>query len=643
MPNIDQDFPALQAALAGRFSLGRELGRGGMGIVYLARDVALDRDVAIKLLPREFASRAETRERFLREARTAAALSHPNVVPIHHVEAGNEIVCFVMGYVEGETLGDKVRRDGPLPPHEGARIIREVAWALAYAHGRGVIHRDIKPDNILLERGTGRAMVTDFGIARVLTRSTLSQDGELMGTLQYMSPEQADPAAVLDGRSDLYALGATAFYALCGRLPFEAGSAPALLAMHLTEPAPPLASVRPAVPARLAEAVDRCLAKAPDARFPNAEALADAVGDAVPAARPIPPSAMHLRDTINMSFTLVYFPPIAWVFVRMIAPESGPAVGWTVLGLALLGLATPMSAIRECIRAGLTSKEIAEVFASLAMVSDASIELSGSELRRLQRWVTKPIGRVVCGICALLLFAGAVGLLIAVRQPAGQVWISVVAAIVCLVFGYLYAGVALKMGVSGRWLERGLTPGANPVLQQRQKLTRLLYDNPVMRLAFWLARFTVRKPKVAVPVEQAPTEVVLGRAAGDLFEALPKADRARLSAVPEVIRGLERAAQALRARRDQLERSIADAGTAGDSTRRADLVVELTVARDRVGERLKTAVTALENLRLDLLRARAGVGSPDQLTAALAEAEAVGRDVSAEIEGRLEVGRVLAP
>jgi len=163
----DQEFFSLQEALAGRFSIQRELGRGGMGIVYLAHEVALDRPVALKLLPPRMASDPTLRERFMREARTAAKLSQPNIVPIYAVDDVSGFVFFTMAFVDGISLGAAIRDRGPLPAGEATRVLREVAWALAYAHGRGVVHRDVKPDNILLEAGSARALVTDFGIAQV--------------------------------------------------------------------------------------------------------------------------------------------------------------------------------------------------------------------------------------------------------------------------------------------------------------------------------------------------------------------------------------------------------------------------------------------------------------------------------------------
>src|SRR6478672_7081221 len=277
MTHPDAEFLALQAALAGEYSLQRELGRGGMGIVYLARDVQLDRDVAIKVLPSHLASTAESRERFLREARTAAGLSHPHIVPIHRVGEADGFVYFVMSYVEGETLGDRLRRDGPLAPADATRVLREVAWALAYAHGRGIVHRDVKPDNILLEAGTGRALVTDFGIAHGGAASVSSTDpGKIMGTANFMSPEQA-AGEPIDGRSDMYALGVVGYLAVSGRLPFEASNLPALLVRQATEAAPSVQRAAPGLPPALVSAIDRCVARDPADRFPDGEALAAAL------------------------------------------------------------------------------------------------------------------------------------------------------------------------------------------------------------------------------------------------------------------------------------------------------------------------------------------------------------------------------
>ena len=190
MTHPSAEFLDLQAALAGEYSLQRELGRGGMGIVYLARDVQLDRDVAIKVLPSHLARDPVARERFVREARMAAGLSHPNIVPIHRVSEIGGFVFFVMSYVEGETLGERLRTRGPLPPDGATKVMREVAWALAYAHARGIVHRDVKPDNILLEAGTGRALVTAFGIAHAEEHQRPRTDpGKIMGTAHSTSRE----------------------------------------------------------------------------------------------------------------------------------------------------------------------------------------------------------------------------------------------------------------------------------------------------------------------------------------------------------------------------------------------------------------------------------------------------------------------
>ena len=274
------EIAALRAALAGQYTIERELGRGGMGIVVLARDERLDRRVALKVLPPALAEQPDTRERFLREARMAAQLSHPNIVPVHRADDIGGFAFFAMGFVDGDTLGERIRDRGALPPAEVVRILREVAWALAYAHARSIVHRDVKPENILLERSTGRAIVTDFGIARADFNPSLTQDGYVLGTVHYMSPEQSTGER-LDGRSDLYSLGCVGFLALSGQLPFEGLAPQGILVAHATKEPPLLRSVAPQVPASLASVIDRCLRKAPDERYATGEELAEALGKAI--------------------------------------------------------------------------------------------------------------------------------------------------------------------------------------------------------------------------------------------------------------------------------------------------------------------------------------------------------------------------
>ncbi len=251
-----------------------------MGIVYKARDRRLKRLVAIKVLPPELAFRGEIRTRFLREAETAAQLSHPNIVPIYSVDERDGIVYFVMALVEGDNLAVRLHAEGALDPEEARRILLEVTRALAYAHERGVVHRDIKPDNILLQAADGRVLVTDFGIARAVTEgadSRLTATGMAIGTPAYMSPEQSTGDRQIDGRSDLYSLGVVGYQMLTGDPPFEAPSTPAMLVKHLSERPEPIGSRRRGVPADLERAVMLLLEKDPDLRFPSALALAEAL------------------------------------------------------------------------------------------------------------------------------------------------------------------------------------------------------------------------------------------------------------------------------------------------------------------------------------------------------------------------------
>ena len=268
----------LSQALGSSFTLDREIGRGGMGVVYHARDERLKRAVAVKVLPPELAFREEIRMRFLREAETAARLSHPHIVPIHSVGEGPEgLVYFVMAYVDGESLAARLKRRERLPPEEARRILMETADALGAGHALGIIHRDVKPDNILLEGSRGRTVLTDFGIAKALTSTTgpgtLTATGVAIGTPHYMSPEQAAGDREIDGRSDIYSLGVVGYQMLAGELPFSAPTVPGILLKQITEQAPNLQDRTPTCPDDLASCVMRSLEKEPEARWPTADAL----------------------------------------------------------------------------------------------------------------------------------------------------------------------------------------------------------------------------------------------------------------------------------------------------------------------------------------------------------------------------------
>lgn len=280
MTPTDGILEQLGPLISAQYKFERELGRGGMGLVYLARELRLDRLVAVKVLPPHLGSQPTIRERFLREARTAAQLSHPNIVPIYRAEEIEGFAYFAMAYIEGENLAERVRDRGPLPPAEVVRVLREAAWALAYAHARGVVHRDIKAANIMIERGSGRAVVTDFGIARDADAASITGSGEVVGTVHYMSPEQAN-SAPMDGRSDLYSLGVAGFFALSARLPFEGDNPAAILLAVATRQAPSLAEVAGQVPRPLVEVIDRCLAHEPEARYATGEDFAAALTHAL--------------------------------------------------------------------------------------------------------------------------------------------------------------------------------------------------------------------------------------------------------------------------------------------------------------------------------------------------------------------------
>lgn len=270
----DPLFERFARALSGRYRLDRVLGRGGMGTVFLATDVKLGRSVAIKALPpntREYLGD----ERFQREVRLVAALSHPNIVALFEADEVDGCLYYVMQYIEGETLADRLRRQGPLPVDEALQIVAEIGDALQYAHERGLVHRDVKPANILLARG--HALLADFGIAKETDAGAerLTGTGVGVGTAEYMSPEQTAGERRVDARSDVYALGAVLFEMLVGEPPFTGPNVQAIVSRIMAAQPQPIRTVRSTVPLHVEAAVFAALAKTPADRPPSARVFVD--------------------------------------------------------------------------------------------------------------------------------------------------------------------------------------------------------------------------------------------------------------------------------------------------------------------------------------------------------------------------------
>jgi len=311
---------ALEHALGARYEILRPLGRGGMGAVYLARERSLERLVAVKVLRPDLADAPESQERFRREARIAAQLSHPGILPLHTFSEIDGIWYFVMGYVRGQSLDERLRLEGALPPAEVRRILIELADALEWAHRHGVIHRDIKPANILLDDESGRTILADFGISKLKGAADgLTLTGMVCGSPLYMSPEQGIGSADLDERSDIYSLGAVGYTMLAGREPFMGVASDELPYRRLSHDPPALPTVAPSVPADLASAVMRCLARDRTARWPSAWELREALGRAsapLPASLPEP-----VRDLPSFAPYAVFW-AFAWTILAFITPRT---------------------------------------------------------------------------------------------------------------------------------------------------------------------------------------------------------------------------------------------------------------------------------------------------------------------------------
>lgn len=630
MTHPSAEFLDLQAALAGEYSLQRELGRGGMGIVYLARDVQLDRDVAIKVLPSHLARDPVARERFVREARMAAGLSHPNIVPIHRVSEIGGFVFFVMSYVEGETLGERLRTRGPLPPDVATKVMREVAWALAYAHGRGIVHRDVKPDNILLEAGTGRALVTDFGIAHAEEdRGPRTDPGKIMGTAHFMSPEQG-AGQPLDGRSDIYGLGVVGYLAVSGRLPFEASNLPALIVRQATESAPTVMGAAPGLPPALAAAIDRCLATDPDERFADGEALAEALAPPAETRPALPPT---LRAWLSASNPLLV-PYMGWsagfsalTLGNLVAniqgnPGSSP---WDVALLFMLATA-PLFPI-----VGFHLYQAHRQFRTGHSLADLR---SALEVARRERAETEAAARDgnEPGIHRILRTA----------TLAAGTWLATT-------FGLLAAGVVHERNISIAWI---LTPLLSTMLfgavsnamdvQFIPTRIRNWWQTGIRdrlwksRLGEWFARRlgAPQRSQLAGASAFRATEAALGLAAAELFTALPKEYREQLSELPAIVEALEARAAEARAEMEVLS-AMAPSGSAEAEV--------LEARRKKAAKQLSESVASLEGIRLDLLRVHAGANDLAPLTTLLDAAREIGQDLARLAEAQREVEGTALP
>ena len=617
---VDPLFLSFQLALAGRYSIDRELGRGGMGIVYLAREVHLDRLVAIKLLPPERAAQPALRERFLREARLAAKLSHPNIIPIHAVEDTAGFVFYVMAFVDGETLAHRVRTRGPLPSSEAARVLREVAWALASAHAQGLVHRDVKPDNILLETASGRVLVADFGIAAATGDAGV--DG-IAGTPEFMSPEQA-LGGHIDARSDLYGLGATAFYAFSGRFPFEGRSPTEILAKQVTEPPPPLASLGISVPRKLASLVDRCLAKEPDHRPASAQALAEQLGLALEQRRELPVALrafVKRYGRLDGGGTLIAGMAVPAVAVP-VSMWFGSTAGFTTLivGATAGSLGYMVAAARRLSLLGFARQDLGPAY-------EAEIEQAREELG-VERQARASIAEH--GLRMIAKAGGAIGIGAGLLVPVSLMFrnyalLEVVAPLAAMSIGF---GALAAIG----WLAS---------VQRRRDVDtefwKKIWMGPVGRLAFSIARKLLGDRRPGPAMTHRATELSLGMAAEQLFESLPKESRLALGDLPSVLQRLQSDAQMLRKRYDEMQEVLADAGDGATGEQYA----ELRALRDDVHAKLGQAVGALETIRLNLLRLHAGSATVAGITTHLGLAAEVSEGVQRLIAAQEEVERVM--
>ncbi len=616
----------LVRAFAGAFTIESEIGRGGMGVVFRAHDERLKRTVAVKVLPPELAYRSDIRARFMREAETAARLSHPNIVPIHTVGEADDLVYFVMGFVDGEALGVRLKRRGRLSLEESRRIMRETADALAAAHQQGVIHRDVKPDNILLEGTRGRVMVTDFGIAKALSAEggTLTDTGIAIGTPAFMSPEQAAGERVIDGRSDLYSLGVVAYQMLTGELPFQAPTVPGLLMKQISTPATPVDRLRPEMPREFAMTVMRCLEKDPEDRWPSADALRRALETGTytaPAPRPGARRSGPLAEAGKMPAPAGESEARRWLEER----RDRRAV--------LAGRAR-----------GRLERRLDKVDRKLAREADEEREVAqraaqtGEPLMVVQ--LRHRMARYASIIGPLMLVN------ITIAGGIGHPW---------FLFPAIWMGWGLARDYSRLW-----TAGYS----WRDVLHRPPAPDALE------AKESRRLSGAGAPEELGPHAAAIEQARSDraailaMMERLPKSERKMLPDIgPTVDQLLERATDLGRtlyalerdidtAALEKVELRVAaleQEAPSADRERRMGLLArqrqtmsDLLGRRAALGSQLESCLLAMQNVRFDLLRLRsAGVAEAlGDLTQATQQARALSRDVDAAVSAAHEIRRL---
>jgi serine/threonine-protein kinase len=619
-------------AIGDHYDVEEEIGRGGMSVVYRATDLRLRRDVAVKVLPPDLAFRADVRARFQREAETAARLSHPHIVPIYSVGDRDDIVYLVMALVVGEPLGARLARLGPMPPDEARDILRAVADALAYAHSRGVVHRDIKPDNILLDAESGRPMVTDFGIARAAEAdSRLTVTGTAMGTPTYMSPEQAMGERDLDGRSDIYALGVVAYQMLTGQPPFVAANTPAMLMKHVSERPRPLAERRHGLPPGLCAAVERALAKRPEDRWPDAGAFRDAL---IAEERPPAPSEWRAARQPDRA-------PLA-------APAASPS--WPAPP-------RPSSAPAPAPRPWPSAEQLARERGG-ALPDEWRDGRAARRARRKQRnsleaFEAEPVERRVKLFRQRLVGYGATSGFLFVINMLTSPWFP----------WFLFPAVGMGVDVARQWgslWADGLSAkqifGGKPV--QQGGASHLSSGSPQDEAAAIVTPEILAGPHGA-PVRRAiENRIAIGRA----IDSLPVEDRELLPEIMPTVDALVTRAASLATMLHRLDTDCspelvaridarisqveAESTEAADHDRRLSLlqrqratVQDLLERREKVAAQAESVTMTLDTLKLDLIKLRSsGMRSAlDDLSSATQEARALSRELGHVLDAAREV------